>query len=198
MKILVACEESQVVTNCFRELGHTAFSADILPTSGSHPEWHLQGDVRDLLTSSWDLVIAFPPCTHLACSGARWFKDKGVSVQREAIEFFMLFANMPGRVAIENPVGIMSTHFRKPDQIVQPYYFGDAYSKRTCLWLKGLPLLKPTKLVSSGESYVYPSGKSLPTWYANLPVKTRSYLRSKTPAGMARAMAEQWGKCIQG
>lgn len=201
MPVLVACEESQAVTTCFRDLGFEAYSADILPTSGFNPEWHIQGDVRELLGLPWDLVIAFPPCTHLATSGARWFKDKS-SIQIEAIEFFMLFANLPGRVAIENPVGIMSTRFRKPDQIVHPYYFGDAYSKKTCLWLKNLPPLVPTELVSKGEYITYASGRSLPAWYANTPKKNRSYLRSKTPVGLAKAMAKQWstfigsGSCI--
>jgi len=198
MKVLVACEESQVVTVEFRKLGHEAYSCDIQPCSGRHPEWHLQQDVIPLLSEDWDMVIAFPPCTHLAVSGARWFVQKRKDGrQQKAIEFFMHFARCScRRVAIENPIGIMSTIWRKPDQIIQPYWFGDRAQKSTCLWLKNLPPLKPTKVVDRGEFYVSKkSGKRGPAWIMNLPPsKDRSKIRSKTFPGIARAMATQWGK----
>jgi len=198
MKILLACEESQAVTKEFRLLGHEAYSCDILPTSGNNPEWHLQQDVTSLLNKKWDLIIAFPPCTHLASSGAAWFEQKRKDGrQQEGIDFFMLFtkSNCP-KIVIENPVGIMSSVYRKPDQIVQPYQYGDPYEKRTCLWLKGVPLLKPTNIVKPAARSVYVSGKTMPTWYANANSKTnaeRSKVRSKTFPGMAKAMAKQWG-----
>ena len=198
MKILLACEESQAVTKEFRLLGHEAYSCDILPTSGNNPEWHLQQDVTSLLNKKWDLIIAFPPCTHLASSGAAWFEQKRKDGrQQEGIDFFMLFtkSNCP-KIVIENPVGIMSSVYRKPDQIVQPYQYGDPYEKRTCLWLKGVPLLKPTNIVKPEARTVYESGKTMPTWYADAwgkPKTERSKIRSKTFIGIARAMAQQWG-----
>jgi site-specific DNA-cytosine methylase len=197
LKILLACEESQAVTKEFRRLGHEAYSCDILPTSGEHPEWHLQQDVEPLLKDHWDLIIAFPPCTHLAVSGAAWFEQKRLDGrQQEGIDFFMLFTDLAcERVAIENPVGIMSTNYRKPDQIIQPYEFGDPYSKKTCLWLKGLPKLIPTNQVEPEPRKVYKSGNSMPQWYADAWGKSpeeRSKIRSKTFPGIARAMAEQW------
>jgi len=139
MKVLIACEESQAVTVEFRKLGHEAYSCDIEPCSGGHPEWHLQKDVRQVLEDRWDMIIAFPPCTHLAASGAAWFAQKRADGrQQAAIDFFMLFANHDCRhIAIENPVGIMSTAYRKPDQIIQPWQFGHGETKATCLWLKG-------------------------------------------------------------
>lgn len=193
MKVLLACEESQAVCKAFRELGHEAYSCDILPCSGGKPEWHFQQDVLPILKQDWDMVIAFPPCTHLATSGARWFPQKQKDGrQQQGIDFFMEFVNCKcDKVAIENPVGIMSTHYRKPDQIIQPYEFGDEAKKKTCLWLKGLPKLKPTKLVGEGEIHVTPSGKKIPKWYSN-----NKKIRSKTFPGIAKAMAEQWGgKC---
>ena len=198
MNILLACEESQVVCKEFRVLGHKAYSNDILETSGDHPEWHLQGDVREYLNGNWDLIIAFPPCTDLASSGAAWFEQKRKDGrQKTSIDFFMLFTQLNcEKVVIENPVGIMSTVYRKPDQIVQPYQYGDPYEKRTCLWLKNVPQLKPTNLVKPPQRSVYVSGKTMPTWYANANSKTnaeRSKIRSKTFIGMAKAMAEQWG-----
>lgn len=201
MAILVACEESQIVTIEFRKLGLEAYSCDILPCSGGHPEWHLQQDVIPLLNEQWDMVIAFPPCTHLAASGAKWFAEKRRDGQQQrAIEFFMSFARCEcEHIAIENPVGIMSTIWRKPDQIIQPWQFGDPFSKRTCLWLKGLPPLWPTKIVDRGERVKYKSGKTLPRWYAdlaNLPAPQRRRLRSRTFPGIARAMARQWGEYI--
>ena len=143
MRILLACEESQAVTKEFRALGHEAFSCDILECSGGHPEWHLRQDVTDLLKENWDMIIAFPPCTHLAVSGAAWFEQKRKDGrQQEGIDFFMLFANaVCDKVAIENPIGIMSSKWRKPDQIIQPWMFGHLEQKATCLWLKGLPKL---------------------------------------------------------
>lgn len=146
MKVLVACEESQRVTIELRKLGHEAYSCDILPCSGGHTEWHLQQDVTEVLNEKWDMIIAFPPCTHLSSSG-QWAYTKGIkpiSLQEEGVDFFMKFVNADcERVAIENPIGIMSTKYRKPDQIIEPWWFGDKASKRTCLWLKGLPKLKP-------------------------------------------------------
>ena len=202
-RVLIACEESQAVTVQMRAIGLEAYSCDLEPCSGGHPEWHFQQDVTALLEQSWDMVIAFPPCTHLASSGARWFAQKRADGrQRQGIDFFMLFAGLDcPRVAIENPVGIMSTEWRKPDQCIQPYEFGDPYSKKTCLWLKGLPELVPTKLVDRGEMVTYASGKTLPKWYADaygLSPKDRAKARSKTFPGIAEAMARQWGPLVGG
>lgn len=198
VRVLVACEESQAVMTEFRKLGHEAFSCDILPASGGFPEYHLQQDVVPLLQEEWDLIIAFPPCTHLASSGAAWFEAKRLDGrQQEGIDFFMLFANANcEKVVIENPVGVMSSKYRKPDQIIQPYEFGDPFSKRTCLWIKGLPLLKPTNIVEPEPRTEYASGRTMPKWYAdswNLSPKERAKARSKTFPGIAKAMAEQWG-----
>lgn len=186
MRILVACEESQVVTQAFREKGHIAYSCDLAPCSGGHPEWHLQQDVALLLDQDWDMIIAFPPCTHLAASGARWFEAKRKDGrQRQAIDFFMLFANsICPKVAIENPIGIMSTLWRKPDQIIQPWQFGHGETKATCLWLKGLPPLVPTEVAEGREQRVW----RMP------PSPERSILRSKTYEGVAAAMADQWNE----
>lgn len=153
MRVLVACEESQAVTKELRRLGHEAYSCDIQECSGGHPEWHLQVDAIELLKMKWDMVIAFPPCTDLAVSGAAHFaKKRADGRQQRSIEFFMKFANADcPRIAIENPIGIMSSEFRKPDQIIQPYQFGDHARKSTCIWLKGLPKLKPTDIVDPGE-----------------------------------------------
>ncbi|MFC3212693.1 hypothetical protein [Planomicrobium okeanokoites] len=205
MRILVACEESQVVTKEFRKLGHEAYSCDILECSGGHPEWHLQQDVTELLKEKWDMILAFPPCTFLTVTGNRWFNIerygekaiKRTKDREEAIDFFMLFANADcERVAIENPVGVMSSHWRKPNQIIQPYEFGDPFEKKTCFWLKGLPKLKPTNIVEPPPRTKFDSGKSMPAWYAEawkLPKEERAKLRSKTFPGIAEAMAEQWG-----
>lgn len=192
MRILVACEESQAVCKAFRAKGHEAYSCDIQPESGGHPEWHLQCDVKQLLKSEWDMIIAFPPCTLLCVSGARWFTEgvKPISLQHEGRDFFMLFANAKcPRIAIENPVGVMSTCYRKPDQIINPFEFGHPEQKKTCLWLKGLPLLRPT-------NNVYHHMMTLPTkertrihWLGS----NKSKERSKTYAGIAQAMADQWG-----
>lgn len=201
MKVLIACEESQVVTSEFRKLGIEAYSCDLYETSGSHPDWHLQQDVTSLLNQDWSLIIAFPPCTHLAASGARWFEEKRKDGrQQQGIDFFMMFANANcSRIAIENPVGIMSKIYRKPDQIIQPYYFGDSYSKKTCLWLKNLPRLIPTDIVDPGEFITFQSGKRMSKWMAEaykLSPEERSKQRSKTFPGIAKAMAEQWSKVL--
>ena len=198
MKILVACEESQAVTIELRKLGHEAYSCDIEPCSGGHPEWHLQQDVIPLLLKPWDMILAFPPCTHLAVSGARYFAEKiKDGRQQQGIDFFMLFANLDcPLVAIENPVGIMSSVWRKPDQIIQPWMFGDPFEKTTCLWLKGLPRLMSTDTVKPPPRKSFESGKSMPAWYADawrLPKAERAKARSKTFPGIAKAMAEQWG-----
>lgn len=185
MKVLVACEESQEVCKAFRALGHEAYSCDVEPCSGGHPEWHLQVDALELLKMRWDMILAFPPCTDLAVSGAKWFAEKRADGrQKKSIDFFMQFANADcQRIAIENPVGIMSTVWRKPDQIIQPWMFGHGETKKTCLWLKGLPPLKPTDIVDGREQRVW----KMP------PSPDRAKLRSKTYPGIARAMAEQWG-----
>lgn len=197
MKILVACEESQAVTIELRRLGHEAFSCDILECSGGHPEWHLQEDVTPLLKQRWDMIIAFPPCTHLAVSGAAWFEQKRKDGrQQEAIDFFMMFANADcERIAIENPVGIMSRIYKKPSQIVQPYEYGHMEQKRTCLWLKGLPLLRPTNNVYD-KMMGLPKNKRERLHYLP-PSPERAKLRSKTFPGIAKAMAEQWAGDIR-
>jgi site-specific DNA-cytosine methylase len=208
LRILVACEESQAVTKQFRALGHEAYSCDILPESGGHPEWHLQQDVTKLLEQQWDLIIAFPPCTYLTVTGNRWFNvekygDKAlkrIEDRKDAINFFMLFANANAdHVAIENPVGIMSTEWRKPNQIINPFQFGDPFEKKTCLWLKGLPELTATNIVEPAPRKFFESGKSMPAWYAecwHLPSDERSKMRSKTFPGIAEAMAKQWSEHI--
>ena len=184
MKVLIACEESQAVCKAFRAKGHEAYSCDTEPCSGGHPEWHLQQDVIPLLKEKWDIIIAFPPCTDLCVSGARWFKQKQVDGrQQKSIDFFLEFTKLDCLWAIENPIGIMSTHYRKPDQIIQPWQFGHGETKATCLWLNGLPKLKPTNLVD---------GRSQLIWRMP-PGPERSKLRSKTFAGIAQAMADQWG-----
>lgn len=204
MRILVACEESQAVTIELRRLGHEAYSCDIEPCSGGHPEWHLQEDLAGLLNREWEMIIAFPPCTYLTVTGNRWFNverygEKAIKRyqdRKEAVDFFMAIANADcPRIAIENPVGHMSTAWRKPDQIIHPYHFGDAFEKKTCLWLKGLPVLKNTNTVEPPKRTEFKSGKTMPAWYAeawSLPKAERAKLRSKTFQGIAKAMAEQW------
>lgn len=208
MKILIACEESQAVTIEMRKRGHEAYSCDIIPCSGGHPEWHLQQDVLPLLKEKWDMIIAFPPCTHLSVSGAKHFEKKRKDGrQREAIEFFMQFLNADcDKIAVENPIGIISgkyiiKHFPdlankynlpiKITQKIQPYEHGHEAQKTTCLWLKGLPNIVPTHIVGKGEMHTTPSGKVLPKWYSNC--GNRKINRSKTFPGIAAAMAEQWG-----
>ena len=179
MKVLVACEFSGVVRDAFRDRGHVAWSCDLEPGMGMH---HIQGDVLELLSEDWDMIIAHPPCTHLAVSGARWFRDKRKE-QQQAIAFFMLFANAAPKVCIENPVSIMSTVWRKPDQIIQPWQFGHGETKATCLWLQGLEPLTPTDIVEGREQRIW----KMP------PGPDRARLRSITYAGIASAMASQWG-----
>lgn len=207
MRVLVACEESQEVCKAFRKKGHEAYSCDIQECSGGHPEWHIMGDVSEIINpvdygvfvgicfstmnevihvvENWDLIIAHPPCTDLAVSGARWFKQKREDGrQQRSIDFFMEFTKCDcERVAIENPICIMSSVWRKPDQIIQPWQFGHGETKATCLWLKGLPLLNPTNIVEGREQKVW----KMP------PSKDREKLRSRTFPGIAKAMAEQWG-----
>ena len=182
MRVLVACEFSGVVRDAFRALGHDAWSCDVLP-SENESEFHAQGDVRDILDSGWDLLIAHPPCTHLSVSGARWFKDKR-DEQAHGLGFVMQLAAAPiKRIAIENPVSILSSHWRKPDQIIQPWQFGHGETKATCLWLKGLLPLRPTNIVEGREQRVH----RMP------PGEDRWRERSRTFPGIAEAMAEQWG-----
>jgi len=210
MRVLLACEESQAVCQEFRILGHEAFSADILDCSGDHPEWHIKGDVLEIIEDDWDMMIAFPPCTHLAVSGARHFAKKiADGRQQSGIDFFMkmINANIP-RIAVENPIGIMSTLYRKPNQIIHPYHFGDPYSKATCLWLKNLPPLQYNRKcdnieqkelcfsefpneVDKGEFVTFSSGKRMAKWYNE--ASGNGHLRSKTFPGIAKAMALQWG-----
>ena len=237
-KVLIACEESQAVCTAFRNMGIEAYSADIQECSGGHPEWHIQGDVLPILNGycefqtadkqwhkiggAWDLIIAHPPCTHLAVSGAAWFERKRKDgSQREGVEFFCNFLDINcDRVVIENPVGIISgkyilEHFpdiaskynlpTKPTQIIQPWMFGDNYSKSTCLWLKGVTSLVPLVEKQPELEYVEwidkKSGKKKrqPKWFADawhLSPKERARVRSKTFPGIAKAMAEQWGKIL--
>lgn len=181
LRVLVACEFSGVVRDAFRALGHDATSCDLLPTESPGP--HYQGDVLDILDDGWDLLIAHPPCTHLAVSGARWFSEKRAE-QAEALEFVRLLLDAPiPHIALENPVSIISTRIRKPDQTIQPWQFGHGEVKATCLWLKGLPLLIPTNIVDGREARVH----RMP------PGPNRWKERSRTFEGIARAMAEQWG-----
>jgi hypothetical protein len=206
-KILIACEESQAVTKAFRKLGYEAFSCDLLPCSGGHPEWHYQEDIFEVIKKGWDLMIAFPPCTDLAVSGARHFERKiADGSQQKSIEFFMDIINADvEKIAVENPIGIMSGKYRKPNQIIQPWMFGDKAQKSTCLWLKNLPNLQPTDIVEKGEFFEFTSKKGekkrMPMWYykalqeAKTPEQRRT-LRSKTFQGIADAMAEQWSKVL--
>lgn len=228
MKVLVACEESQTVCKAFRERGHEAYSCDIIDCSGGHPEWHIKGDalnvinVKDNLfltmdgalhyfSGKWDLIIAHPPCTYLTVTGNRWFNVKrygSKAVQRlldreDAVKFFMQFANADcERIAIENPVGIMSTRWRKADQIIQPWMFGHPTVKKTCLWLKNLPKLEPTNIIDVDASdvyeYVAANGHIKHDCRSRSRCKPeeRSKHRSKTFPGIAAAMAEQWG-CLE-
>ena len=199
MKVLVACEYSGTVRDAFIKQGHDAMSCDLLPTEKPGP--HLQRDIRDINITGYDLINAHPPCTHLSSSGARWFKDK-VEVQKEAIKFFIYIWNLPvKKLCIENPVGIMSTHFRKPDQYIQPWEHGHTETKKTGLWLRGLPLLKPTDIVepdfmrkADGSYYLDKKGKKYSRiHFMSRNLKNRGQLRSKTFPGISEAMAEQWG-----
>ena len=233
MKILVACEESQAVTKELRKLGHQAFSCDLLPCSGGYPEWHFNNDVFKVIDkkggtlqngdvvndgNDWELMIAHPPCTFLAVSGARWYYHPDDSHlptgqrrphprfpnraadKEDAVAFFIKLCEAPiEKIAVENPVGIISTRYRKPNQTIHPWMFGDEASKATCLWLKNLPLIEPTDIVGKGERIVLRSGKSLPKWYSDALTKSktpeeRRTLRSKTFKGMAKAIAKQFTK----
>lgn len=210
-KILIACEESQAVTKAFRKLGFEAFSCDLLPASGGYNNWHFQEDMFEVIKreKKFDLMIAFPPCTDLAVSGARHFERKiADGSQQKSIEFFMSVINANIEfIAVENPIGIMSGKYRKPDQIVQPWQFGDKAQKSTCLWLKGLPKSVPTNIVEKGEFFEFISKKGekkrMPMWYyqalqdAKTPEQRRT-LRSKTFQGIADAMAKQWGDFLLG
>lgn len=230
MNVLIACEESQRVCTAFRQYGNTAYSCDVKNAGGGHPEWHINGDVLPLLNGKcsfttqdgvkhkiedrWDLIIAHPPCTYLTTTGNRWF-DTGkygkpawnrMTERNKAIGLFYRFVMADcDHIAIENPCGIMSTEYRKPDQTIQPYMFGDPFEKRTCLWLKGLFPLHPTNIVKPPKRQEFASGKSMPTWYAELfrlpkeeRSKERSKERSRTFYGIANAMAEQWGRLESG
>lgn len=210
MKILVACEESQRVTIELRKRNHEAYSCDLEDESGGHPEWHIQQDVLPLLNGNcdfitmdgqshhiegkWDAIIAFPPCTYLTCAGNCHFNitkygekaKQRFKMREEAANFFLQFINADcDKIAVENPVGYMNSHYRKPDQIIYPYYFGEPYSKRTCLWLKGLPKLIPTNILTEYQN----------KWVESVSAsnqKERAKLRSKTFLGIAQAMAQQW------
>lgn len=232
LNVIVACEESQAVCKAFRKLGHNAYSCDILQCSGGHPEWHFNHDIATVLNQTnlilqngetaciqgdWDIMIAHPPCTYLAVSGAKWYyhpEDKDLPIEQRrphpkfpnraqdrelAVAFFMSLANADiKRIAIENPVGIMSSRWRRPNQTIQPYMFGDPFSKGTCLWLKNLKQLHPSKATNNrGEWIYFESGKKQPKWYSDALTKSHSaeerrMLRSKTFPGIARAIAEQW------
>jgi site-specific DNA-cytosine methylase len=196
MKVLIACEFSGTVRDAFTKLGHDAWSCDLEPTQTEGN--HYQGDMFNIVNDGWDLIIAHPPCTHLAVSGARHFEKKRADGrQQQGIDFFMRVANIDvPRLAVENPIGIMSTLYRKPEQIIQPWEYGHGTTKATCLWLKGLPLLKPTNIVDKGEVVTFASGKRMSKWFyesSHLPPKERERMRNKTFQGIADAMADQWG-----
>jgi hypothetical protein len=203
MKVLIACEFSGIVRDAFAARGHDAWSCDLLPTE--KPGQHIQGDVLEILGDGWDMMIAHPPCTHLAVSGGAWFEEKRKDGrQQQGIDFFMQMVNAPiYKIMVENPISIMSSVYRKPDQIIHPYYFGDEFSKATCLWLKNLPCLshweqdsffsKKTH-VGKGEFVTTKSGRRGAKWNWWLPPgPERAKIRSKTFPGIAKAMAEQWG-----
>ena len=227
MKALIACEESQRITIEMRKLGIECYSCDIDVPSGNHPEWHIQQDVVPLIngncsfttmdgqthtiTGEWDLLIAHPPCTYLTVSGNRWFNvekygDKArerLKLREEAYDFFMLFANAKcAHIAIENPVGYMNSHYRKPDQTIQPYQFGDPERKTTCLWIKGLPQLQPTDVVDPTIIGEHNGVGGYSQWHMDMQYigkskKERSKMRSKTFPGVAKAIAEQWGLYVR-
>lgn len=209
-KILIACEFSGKVRDTFAALGHDVMSCDLEATETEGK--HYQGDVRDIINDGWDLMIAHPPCTYLTVTGNKWFADQPprksgalVGAERraareDAINFFMLLANAPIKhIAIENPIGVMSSVWRKPDQVIHPWQFGHQASKSTCLWLKNLPLLIPTDIVDKGEFVEFKSGKRVSKWYADAAkydAKTRERIRNRTFQGIADAMADQWGKIL--
>ena len=194
MRVLIACEESQTVCKAFRKLGHESYSCDVQDCSGGHEEWHIKDDAIKIaydLSYKWDLMIAHPPCTHLAVSGARWFKDgvKPMYLQDDAANFFMKLIKAPiKRIAVENPVCVMSTRYRKPDQIINPYQFGHPEQKKTCLWLKNLPKLQETNNVYQYMMTLPLKERTRIHWLGS----NKSKERSKTYEGIATAMAEQW------
>lgn len=190
LNVIIVCEYSGIVRDSFIARGHNAVSCDILPSDSPGP--HLQMDARLVDYSGYDLAICHPPCTHLATSGARWFKNK-VQEQIDALAFVQFLMDLPvEKICIENPLSVISTRIRKPDQKVQPYWFGHPEQKTTCLWLKNLPLLVPTNMVAPGPVHITKSGKSMPAWYNIPPGPDRWKLRSKTFSGLADAMADQW------
>ena len=219
MKVLIACEESQIVCKAFRERGHEAYSCDIQEPSGGHPEWHIHGDAIAALdggvittmdgkqhdVGKWDLLIAHPPCTYLTVTGNRWFNEERYGdkarqrkeLRNEAANFFMSFINANvDKIAVENPIGYMSTVYQKPSQIIHPYMFGDPARKATCLWLKGLPKLTPTDMVEPVIIHYQNGNGTDNPWHMDtlkLPPNERAKARSKTFPGIAAAMAEQWG-----
>lgn len=228
MRVLVGCEESQAVCIEFRKLGHEAYSCDLQECSGGHPEWHIQQDILEVIKGGtfklqngdyvtileWEMLIGFPDCTYLTVTANKWLKDQptrksGALVgaarrlaRQEAIDFFIKLATCKiHKVAIENPVGCMSTEYRKPDQIIQPFQFGHPEQKKTCLWLRNLPILKPTNIVDPAPYHITESGKTMPRWYAyadkSKGQKERAKIRSKTFLGIARAMADQWSVPFQ-
>ena len=204
MRVLVACEESQRVCIAFRNKGHEAYSCDILECSGGHPEWHIQDDVLKHINENWDLIIAHPPCTYLTVAANKYYNvekygkkaEERQKQRQKAMEFFMQFTDLKcPKVCIENPIGVMSSFYCKPTQIIQPYQFGHSERKATCLWLKGLSLLKPTNIVIP-DIIKLKSGKTdsrLHYETLKLPPDERAKMRSKTFEGVALAMAEQWG-----
>ena len=217
-KVLIACEESQAVTKEMRALGIEAYSCDIEPCSGGCPEWHMQGDVTPLLAQEWDMIIAFPPCTYLTHAGTRHYSRRINSEEKvlarekkreQAVQFFMQFVNAKcNRIAIENPVGYMNSFYRKPDQIIHPYYFGEAVQKRTCIWLKNLPLLEHTNMLPKPEPIYICQGdkckgkrinwcEALKTGVGRGTQAERAKARSKTFEGIAKAMASQWGVLVK-
>ena len=219
MKVLIACEESQIVCKAFRERGHEAYSCDIQEPSGGHPEWHIHADAIAALdggvittmdgkhhdVGKWDLLIAHPPCTYLTVTGNRWFNEERYGekarqrkeLRNEAAIFFMSFINADvDKIAVENPIGYMSTVYQKPSQIIHPYMFGDPARKATCLWLKGLPKLTPTDIVEPVVIHYQNGNGTDNPWHMDtlkLPPNERAKARSKTFPGIAAAMAEQWG-----
>jgi len=208
-KVLIACEESQAVTIEMRKLGIEAYSCDTEPCSGGRPEWHIQEDVVPLLKEKWDMVIAFPPCTYLSNAGIRWFNEEKYGEKarerkqkrKEAVNFVQQIWESCNKVAIENPVGWLNKNWMRPTQIIQPYYFGNPESKRTCLWLKNLPPLQPTNIVEPKIYGYFKKGKKkgqpiYGTQYCKFS-EDRGKIRSKTFPGVAKAMAEQWGRLIE-
>ena len=204
MKVLIACEESQEVCKAFRSKGHEAYSCDIQPCSGGHPEWHIQGDVLEIINNKWDMIIAHPPCTYLCVSGARWLYNKDGTKnfdrwtkRNKSLNFVRAIMDSKcDKIAIENPISCISTEIRKPEQTIRPFEFGGNSTKKTCLWLKGLPPLNPTNIIEP-EIHITKTGRIYDKWWFETSLiqdlAERSKARSKTFPGIAKAMAEQWG-----